>query len=209
MTSKCLFLPLAALAAVLSSKAQEPEKLAALPDQVSLVKQFTYPVPEKAKISRPQFPNLEKVELVRTGTTSKKIEYFSDGSVTEMWKFGAIHFLISSSLPDQIMVTNSEMKSDEEQTGSGAETEFPELDWIADSKFLNTKTRNGVKCRVYQSENKTVWITEKTLKPVFFRSPEMQVSYSFQSPPGEPLRLPDKFAEKLESVKKAWGGRKD
>lgn len=210
MTWRTFIPALAFLAASPLCQSQEvqdsaPIQIVALPESFSLIKRYSYPTSEKAG---PRIvPRLEKVEVVKTGTISKKLEYFSNGTTTETWKSDGMEFLRNSSLPDQILVTKPEAQATGQATPANGE--FPELDWVTAAVTPNKKTRKDVPCLVYKSEDKTVWLKAKTRLPILFTAPALQVSYTFQSPPDQPLQLPEKFTEKLESVKKAWNGRKD
>lgn len=188
-------------------------QVAHLPGSVSFIKSFAYPNEEKPKKKslkqfHSQFPQLVRLEVVRTGQTQKEVESYTDGTVTEKWKSGQITLFASSSMPDQIMATSSGMEAHEEATpGDPVQDIFPELAWVNSGSFKKEQLRQGVKCLLYKADDQTAWLSQETRLPVFFQNSKMQVSYLFQTPPDEPLQLPEKFEKKLEAVKRAWSGR--
>lgn len=194
-------------------------QLAPLPESVSYTKSFTYPPkPENPNATeeekalqrfKSQFPEVAKLEVIKTGQIRKEIEHFTNGSSLERWKSGQITFLVNSASPGQIWVTGPGMTPGESAASTQNEADFSELTWVNQGSYRGEEAGQGVKYFVYKSGDRLAWLDQATRLPVLFQSSKMKVLYTYQPPPDQPLQLPEKYIQKMEAVKRAWAGRRN
>jgi hypothetical protein len=192
-------------------------QIAALPANVVYRKSYTYPpnapdenlgAEEKAlRQFKASFPKTEQLEVTKTGQIRREIEHMTDGSDLERWKSGEFSFFTSTSLPGQILVSAPGMTPTDNPIDIGNKSDFAELAWINRNSFRGEETRQGSTYYVYREGGRLAWIASSTKLPVYFESPELKISYTYEPPPAAPLKLPEKLLKKLEDVKKAWTGR--
>jgi len=200
-----------------AAEAPSDPQIGSLPDRIEYSKVFTYPAPqvdaaatpeEKALLDfRAQFPRVAKLEVTKAGDIRKEQQSFTNGTKKELWKAGDFGYIVDPAAPERIMVISPQMNEESETLLTGNGAIFQELSWVKRETFQGEAPRKGVNCDVYKSGDKQVWVDQTSRLPVYFESPEMQISYAYK-PSDVALQLPERFLKKREEVERAWRGQR-
>ena len=201
----------AAPGAASSASPQGAPLVETLPERIAFTKKFTYKQrparsgdEEAQKLERflAQMVRPADVDVTKTGDIRKERVRFTDNTSQERWRSGEYRFVIHSAEPTYVQVLVSGVNTEDENI-----SDFVELGWVRHASFLGEQTKNGIKCAVYRLGEQTAWIEPGSRLPVYFESPTMQVSYRYRPTPTEALVLPERFAKRLEQVRRAWAGQ--
>jgi len=142
---------------------------------------------------------LQEVQAVETGIVRKDKKLFGDGTSTEIWRSGALRFLLDSKSPDGVVVASHEMSYYNDPP------DFQEVEWIGPKSYQGVQLLGDKNCYYYVQGEQKAWIDETTKWPLRYDSPTMHISYSYGAPSG-PLQLPPICAKKFEQMRRAWAG---
>jgi hypothetical protein len=171
----------------------------------TLVEKITYKsqpaAAPSAEVPQPESssPDLKELDLTKSGQLRKDRQVFVDGSVSEIWRSGALRIILRSSQPDIVLIASKTMSNYDDPV------DFKELAWLDASTFSSEQDFEDRKCYVYKKGDQTAWVDKSTRFPLFLQSKSIQVSYAF-GVPSTPLQLPPNVSKKIEQSKRAWAG---
>jgi hypothetical protein len=148
-----------------------------------------------------QFHKITRLEVVQTGEVRKDRVFYDDGSHFEIWRSGNMRFKSSS-------LSNSTDLYFTDQYGYQDPPDFTDLTWITRETYQGAQIRESRKCHVYKLQDRSAWIDAATLLPLYQDSSSLTITYTYQDPPSDPLKLPEKFTRQLAQLKNVLAGRK-
>ncbi len=144
-------------------------------------------------------PDLAEFDSVQTGALRKDKQVFVDGTSCEIWRSGALRFILQSANPGTVLVASQMLSYYVDPA------EFKELEWLGASSFQGEQALNDKTYYVYKKGTETAWIDKSTLLPLFFDSESVHITYTYGTPDA-PLQLPTICAQKLQQMKRSWSG---
>jgi len=193
------------------SSRPQPPYVGTLSGDFSFVKKITYKplpstgssgaAPKEAVAVGGLPPDLAELDAVKTGTLRRDRKQFVDGTSSEVWRSGILRFILNSANPTYVLLAHAT------PDGYQDTPDFDELKWISGDCFQGEREFQGKKCYVYQLNDQIAYINQANRLPLSFDSNAMQVSYSYQDSPSEPLKLPAAFTKKFQEVNRAWSGQ--
>jgi len=181
-----------------------------------MVKKFSYKMKTHEPASNPNltaeqkavqnilaaYKDLKELNVMQIGTVRRDTKTFTDGTILEFWRSGQWQFTPNPTHPELYVVS-----AIREGFAPLIPIDFMELQWINGGAFKGEQNQQGVKCFVFRSGDNMALVDESTGWPVYFESNVMQVSYTFGTPPAVELQLPPNLVQKLNEMKRAWGGQ--
>jgi hypothetical protein len=142
---------------------------------------------------------LEEVDAVETGIMRKDKQIFGDGTSSEIWRSGALRFLLNSKSPDGVLVASHEMSYYDDPP------DFKDVEWVGPKSYQGVQMFGGKNCYYYVQGDQKAWIDQTTRWPLQYDSAAMHITFTYGIPSG-PLLLPPICAKKLDQMKRAWAG---
>lgn len=173
---------------------------------------YTYVI-HKSENETPPPVRMLKLTVVKTHATYWEQRTFTDGSVQESWRVGAMQISVSansrtpqiyepSSFPTDVAgvsISSPSLYTDYSQT------DFPGIEWVTAQNYLGIARDSGQDLLVFQrdSPNATAYIDEHTRLPRRLETGEAVAVFTFEAPPQVPLSLPGPISDFLERRAKA------
>lgn len=155
--------------------------------------------PDGSDEAPPAGPQLVEMDVAQTGAVRRDKQIFADGTSSEIWRSGALRFLMNSKSPDGVAVASHEMSYYDDPV------DFKEVAWVGPKFYKGVQALGDKTCYYYEQGGQKAWIDQTTRWPLQYDTPALHITYTYGTP-NERLQLPPVCAKKVDQMRRAWAG---